>query len=327
MYVQKEQLFEQYNFEIEAFGKGRGTIIAETKTGKVVLEEYRGSLERVPALAKVLEDLAQWDETTEQIYATKEGEWYVKDQNGICYLCKSTVPGKEGNPLEKESVLKSVEALAELHLELKKQGLEYERVFRIREHEPKNEFLRHNRQLQSVRNYIRKKKKRNEFELLFCQEFDAYYQQAKQVCKEYEEHVREQQEEKYQLCHGDYHYHNVLFYNKQVHICHYESMRFDHPMSDLAKAMRKYMEKNRWDKELGMEMIRTYQSIQKLDKEDLDELRLRLAYPKRFWKIANHYFGSHKAWVSKRDIEKLTALGEIEGRRKEFLEMLYSLRE
>jgi hypothetical protein len=52
-------------------------------------------------------------------------------------------------------------------------------------------------------------------------------------------------------------------------------------------------------------------------------LYVLLLFPEKFWKLANHYLSSHKAWVSGRDIEKLDRIMEQEGRRQEFLENLF----
>ena len=70
-------------------------------------------------------------------------------------------------------------------------------------------------------------------------------------------------------------------------------------------------------------MITEYDKIRKLKQQELEQLYLRLAYPKKFWKIANHYSSSRKSWISGRDIEKLEKIIEQEPQRKQFLKMLF----
>ncbi len=65
------------------------------------------------------------------------------------------------------------------------------------------------------------------------------------------------------------------------------------------------MEKNNWNTGLGMDLIRGYDRVRKLSPEELKYLYVYLAYPEKFWKIANRYYNSHKAWLSGRNIEKL----------------------
>ena len=54
------------------------------------------------------------------------------------------------------------------------------------------------------------------------------------------------------------------------------------------------------------------------------DLYYRLAYPEKFWKIANFYFHSNKAWIPQRNMEKLEKLLEQEESKKIFLEQVFS---
>ena len=125
------------------------------------------------------------------------------------------------------------------------------------------------------------------------------------------------------LCHGDYNQHNVIECRNSPCIINLEQMRWDEPVSDLTKFLRKVLEKNSWRQDLGLSMIRAYDGIRPLKEKERRKLLLRLSYPARFWNIANHYYNSRKAWVSQRDIEKLKRLLEVENQRKEFLKILY----
>ena len=64
-------------------------------------------------------------------------------------------------------------------------------------------------------------------------------------------------------------------------------------------------------------------SVNNLGKKERDYLAIRLAYPEKFWKIANRYYNSHKAWLSGRNIEKLEKVVAQEDAREQFLQMLF----
>ena len=49
------------------------------------------------------------------------------------------------------------------------------------------------------------------------------------------------------------------------------------------------------------------------------QLYLRLAYPEKFWKIANHYYNANKAWGFGRYLEKLEKIKAEEENREQFL--------
>jgi Ser/Thr protein kinase RdoA (MazF antagonist) len=94
-------------------------------------------------------------------------------------------------------------------------------------------------------------------------------------------------------------------------------------VGDLANFIRKMMEKNNWNAGLGMDLIRGYDRVRKLSPEELKYLYVYLAYPEKFWKIANRYYNSHKAWLSGRNIEKLEKVVAQEDAREQFLQMLF----
>ncbi len=125
------------------------------------------------------------------------------------------------------------------------------------------------------------------------------------------------------LCHGDYNQHNIILSQGEWTFLNFEQMVYDIMVRDLANFVRKILEKYNWNTGLGIDMITEYDKIRKLKQQELEQLYLRLAYPKKFWKIANHYSSSRKSWISGRDIEKLEKIIEQEPQRKQFLKMLF----
>ena len=53
--------------------------------------------------------------------------------------------------------------------------------------------------------------------------------------------------------------------------------------------------------------------------DEREYLCLRLAYPEKFWKIANHYYNANKAWGFGRYLEKLEKIKAEEENREQFL--------
>lgn len=321
MFQQKEQLLEKYELTVNSVSRGRGTVIADTDKGRVVLKEYHGSPERLEPLQRALSYLKGWDEHVEQLLADAEGNLAVTDEEGKKYILKTCCMGKECDTGNSREVLAAVEKMASLHRAFMAYDDPEQRKFKNPEHTFASELYRHNRELRYVRNYVSKKKKKNAFEELFQKNFSAFFAQAQEVERVY---GNGGDTGKRFLCHGDFNQHNVIRSGGRICIINFEQIRQDEPVGDLAKFMRKVLEKNRWDKELGQSMIRAYEKVRFLEEKERRQLTLRLAYPVRFWNIANHYYNSRKAWVSQRDIEKLEKLLLVEEYRKQFLEMLYS---
>lgn len=73
-------------------------------------------------------------------------------------------------------------------------------------------------------------------------------------------------------------------------------------------------------------MLDTYDAIRPLTREEEGYLKLRLIYPEKFWKLADSYYRSNKAWISVKNVEKLkTAIRQIEEKRQ-FLETVFAFR-
>ena len=321
---QGEQLLTAYDLEVENITKGRGSLLIHTAQGLYMFKMFTGSKEKTKELAQVLAILQEWDNQTETLVATKEGDFWVKEDGGPMYILKRYTPGRECDVKNVFEVLEGVRKLADLHLALREMPVEYCAAFCAPEHGLEQEVSRHNRELRNLKNYIRKKKKKTPFEELYEQMYGTFYQQALQMEDQIAAHSLLLQEDR-QLCHGDYHHHNVLDCSGRSHVQHFENMRLDSPLCDLAKYIRKVLEKNRWNAELGNEMIRTYTRVIPLREEQWMQLYWRLAYPEKFWKIANHYNNNKKAWASKRDGDKLRQIIAQENSRQEFLGLLYNL--
>ena len=75
----------------------------------------------------------------------------------------------------------------------------------------------------------------------------------------------------------------------------------------------------------GQRLLDAYDRIDSLGLNEYRQLYVLLLFPEKFWKLSNHYFNSHKAWLSERDIEKLDRMMEQEQARELFLENLFSI--
>ena len=68
-------------------------------------------------------------------------------------------------------------------------------------------------------------------------------------------------------------------------------------MKDVYFFMRKILEKNHWSVALADQMIESYAAITPVEHAEYCYLYARFLYPEKFWKIANFYYNSGKAWI------------------------------
>lgn len=328
MYNREEEILEQYDLEIRSTAKGRGALICDTDKGTMLLKEFRGSKERAAFLYDILGFLSEQGFETETIFPTKEGEVLAKDEpNQLTYLLKNWYLGKECDVRNRDEILLAVKKLAGLHNLVTCYEKEIPEFLQADTNGLLMEYERHNRELNKVKNYIRSKHKKNDFEMLFMKVYDSYRKQATEVTEQLKKQAEELEgdvsRQMLGLCHGDYNQHNVLFCKGECVLLNFEQMSYDVLVQDLANFIRKILEKYNWNTGLGIEMITAYDNVRKLMPEELQQLYFRLAYPKKYWKIANHYSNSRKSWISGRDIEKLQKIIAQEEQRKQFLRMLF----
>ncbi len=321
MYNRPEQVLEQYELEVKSVSKGRESYICDTDQGQKLLKEYRGSRERAEFLAKMLEHLYHQGLLVERICCTREGSPIAVGEDETKYILKDAVFGAECDTKNRDEMVAAVQRLAKLHDAAEAYRGEIPDFVMANQKELLFLYEKHNRELNKVKNYIRAKKKKNEFEMLFLGQYSRFAGKALEVTEQLAK--LEMESGLVGFCHGDFNQHNVVFRKKEIALVHFESFSYQMRVSDLANFMRKMMEKNNWNTGLGIDFVSAYDRVRKLSPKELRYLYLYLAYPEKYWKIANHYYNAHKAWISGRNIEKLERFIAQEEERGHFLEMLF----
>ena len=330
------EVLEQYDVEVISTRKIRGAFFCETNKGTMVLKEARISEGRALLLHTMLEYLeTQGYSNVDTPIFNKEKHLISVSRDQTRYLLKKWYSGRECDVRREGDVLEAARGLARLH-----QKMCWEKASAASQEEmqslPKgrhlrDEFLHRNRELKKVRAYIRDKVNKNEFEYLYLAHFDEMYRLAMQVTQrleqsEYENLYQESIKQKF-LVHGDYNYHNILMCGGNTDsalpaVTNFEHFHMDVQVLDLYYFFRKVMEKHKWKETLGRMVLKAYEEIRPLDSRELEVLALKSAYPEKFWKTANAYYHSNKAWIPEKSVEKLeTAIWQT-GEKIRFLEKI-----
>ena len=320
LYNQSEALLEQSDLDIKQITKGRGEYICDNSQGLKLLIPFRGSKERAAFLREVLQYLQEEGIVAEQVCLTKEGEASVEDEYGKRYWLKDMISGTECRTGMENDMQQAVALLARIHRKLAICPLMVPAFMKTDRNEPGNICQRHYRELIKVKNYVHGKKSKNQFERYFWDQYTHYIEQAKKAIQLLSE-MKEKPDSL--LCHGDFNQHNIVRGPDGFCIINYESMSCNLQIADLANFLRKILEKNHWNPEIGMRLIDIYARERTISREERQMLSVILLFPEKFWKISNHYINSHKAWVSERDIEKIRQMIELEPARSIFLEKLF----
>lgn len=323
MYSQPETILDQYELTVNEITKGRGTYICDTNQGMKILTPFRGSKERAEFLEKILQYLYENGFIVEQISRTKDGEVLALDETETGYLLKDMFAGSECSTKSPEEMYAAVQMLAKLHMYFETCPIEIPEFIGGEENQLLVLYEKHYRELIKVKNYVKARKRKNEFEMKFQHEYPYYMEQAGRSVDMLSECAKVSGGCK--LCHGDFNQHNVIHTKNGWQIINFEFMNSNLLMSDLANFLRKMMEKNNWNLGLGLNLIQEYACCRQISKEEYKQLYILLLFPEKFWKISNHYYNTHKAWLSGRNIEKLDRMREQEEARTRFLENLFSI--
>ena len=320
------QVLEQYDLEVLRTWKGRGVYFCETTKGIYRLKEQRGSEEKIEKLCQLLQSLenVQFFKTDLPV-RSKEGNFLVKDCDEISYLLKSWKDGRECDPRSELDVCRGMEGLAILHTHAK--GIwEFGSPSEREKYEGTNlvtEMEKRTRELKKVQSFIRKKNKKTEFESCYLQIVPEYLKEAARITEEMKdsgyEALRTEALEQGKICHGEYMQHNVLFDRSKLILTNFEHAHLDLQCVDVSLFLRKVMEKQGWKIPQGEKFLRAYEIVCPMDERERRILALRLSYPEKLWKLANHYYHTNKAWIPAKSLEKLKTFVNQQKERERFV--------
>jgi len=314
-------LLENYEIEVLKTRKGRGAIICETNQGEYIFKEYFGMTEKLMFQNQLLHQMKEkCPVMTEEMIPTKEGELYVTDGDGIHYILKTNFNGRECNIKDMGEIKSAISTLATLHESMVVDKEENELPYC----DLSKEYEKHNKELRRVRNFLKKKSQKTEFERYLTSHYDYFLEQAEEVQKQWSEYAfLPEDEEKITICHGDYQYHNIIRMNEKTAVINFEKWVADDPIRDLYFFLRKILEKNNWNVNLGDSLLEAYSKERPIGARSHVNLYYRFAYPEKFWKIVNFYYNSRKAWIPEKNIEKLQKVVEQEKEKQGFLDAIF----
>lgn len=319
-------LLEQYDIEVLRTRKGRGAILCETPQGTLIFKEYAGNETRLALENRVLQQIAgKGNLKADCLLSTKEGAFCVKDRDGVSYILKTYYEGRECNIFERGECRIAMQLLARLHRDLILEEIEIPKELPVRT--PLQEYEKRNKELTRIRGYLRKKRQKQSFERRLESAMDVYLQQAIQVTEDWKSYEASlgSRGRTGECFHGDYQYHNIIFFNKEWYVINFEKCQYGSPVTDIYLLMRKLLEKSDWSVALGSELLEAYEQICPISAYDRIDLYYRLAYPEKFWKIANFYYNSRKVWIPEKNMEKLNKVLEQEPARQAFLEQAFGI--
>lgn len=320
------KILEQYELEIISTRRGRGSYILETTQGLRILCDYTGSENKALFQNRVMEQVREGGyANVDLLLPNREGSLIVKDWEENKYVVKEWYTGRECDTMNESEIMAAVGNLAHLHRLMQlTDAEEFRRSFTAVL--PQQEVEAQNAELKKIRTFIRKKNTKGDFERLFLNCYEQYFEQAQEagtkLTQMQEQLEAERASHPGSVCHGDYNHHHILMAGYEIATTNFECCRFDFQINDLYRFMRKILEKHNWNQRLGLRMLESYARVRPLSWTERRLLYVKMLYPEKFRKLANFYYGSNKAWISRRYLDKLENLNRQEQGRNAFVKML-----
>ena len=192
-----------------------GAYLLETDCGLKLLRCFEGSKNRALFEHNVKEHLCMHGYYNADMYVrTVDDDIIAEDQSGCRYIIKNWFWGEECNLKDLTQIEMASANLAKLHGVLR--GVEFtgdQLVFNIGGNLQET-FEKRNRELKRVKGYISNKRQKNEFEILYLNFYDEFYEQGIEATKRLANSTYKQAMEasirNRTVCHGNYTYHNII---------------------------------------------------------------------------------------------------------------------
>ncbi|MBC2581364.1 CotS family spore coat protein [Clostridium sp. DJ247] len=123
------------------------------------------------------------------------------------------------------------------------------------------------------------------------------------------------------ICNYSFYEQNIIYKDNKFFIVDIDNIAVDLHINNLGKLIRKLMFKKsyQWDFTKAKLLIEAYNSIRKLDKNELSLVLAFIIFPHKFWKLGKKRYIKHKGWDELTYMHKLTRLIKYNNIQNSFL--------
>lgn len=123
------------------------------------------------------------------------------------------------------------------------------------------------------------------------------------------------------FCHHDYAHHNILIDNNvNVNIIDFDYCILDSHLHDLSSLLIRNMKHGKWNVDKALYILDIYNSIYKIDKDDIPIMAAFMEFPQDYWQIGIQYYWEKQPYGEDNFTNKLGKILEDTNDKKEFIE-------
>ncbi|MBQ6820576.1 MAG: CotS family spore coat protein [Clostridium sp.] len=322
-YDLREEFFNKLSFEVNDIIPLRKVFVLLTNEGKKILKITDSSEDRVRFIDEALEYTSKEYSNILSYYKdSNENITYKSGEN--TYVILNMLEGREvsySNPVEIELCTK---AIAKLHLASKGifNKLDADMVKgNLGDYLPYN-FSKAKEDLINIKDYILRFRYKSDFDNLFLDNIDRNIKSIQKsieliaMCN-YNDLIGNYS--KRVLCHNDLAHHNFIVDGEDVKIIDFDYCKIDTRAVDIANFAMKVIKNTYYDMDTFKLIIETYNSIDKLSKDEIKLIYAILSFPRDFVTITRDYYYKQKKWSYEVFLSRLKDKIINEGYREEFI--------
>lgn len=311
----------RFGIEVKSLVPYKDTFIAVTPQGRKVIRRMPFSPERLKFVHGAKEHLVKSGfEGVDRYLSTLEGEPCFSFDNS-CYTVIDFVNGRESNFDNDNDVRRAAAVLAELH----KASRGYIAPVGCRTQDELGKLPGYfGKRLEDIRKMKKQAKRgKGRFDQMFLEQVGYFYETGESAAAElglssYGQLVEKTREEGL-FCHHDYTHHNIMTEGEKTTVMNFDYCCFELKIYDIANLIRRKMRKCDWDISKTEQIIKAYDAVETISKEELAVMGIILKFPQKFWRVANRYYNSRRSWSEKSFVIRLQEVIEETEYHKEFL--------
>ena len=319
------EIERQFDIKIEVLKANKGVYYLRTNKGERCLKKINYGPQKLLFVYGAKEHLINNGfNMVDKYFLNIEGEPYALVNEDL-YTLSEWLDGRECDFHNLEEVKIAAKTLAQLHEASK--GYDPPENSKLKSDLGRWPHLMEKRikSLDKMRDMIRKKSNKSDFDLLYLKSMEFYKEIGKKALdtlkkSAYYELCAVTEKEK-SFCHHDYTYHNIILDNNNgVHVIDFDYCKREVRTFDISNFMIKVLKRVDWDINFAKAIIEAYNSVSPLLKEEYEVLYAYLQFPQRYWRLANRYYYNEVNWGQNTFSKKLQGIVDEQEKYLEFLD-------
>jgi CotS family spore coat protein len=129
------------------------------------------------------------------------------------------------------------------------------------------------------------------------------------------------------VCHHDFAHHNVLIEKDgSVNLIDFDYTILDTHLHDLSSLLIRRMKNGKWDVENALFILNSYNSIYKVENDDIEIMCAFMEFPQDFWQVGIQYYWEVQPWGEEFFLKKLERILEDNIEKQDFIEEFRGLK-